>query len=205
MVADERCSMTHADAGTPARAQTEAQTEGQAGERAPRTPPLGRSAAISDAISRLYRISARAKHELVQRTPAMKDFAVMVVLANLVERGPQRSATLAGCLHLDPSQVSRHVAAAVRDGLVERRIDPTDGRAIQLVPTPAGVQRHREFTDARARHLDEVVADWDGADIDRFVRYLNRFVSSFEEHTLRMLDEPASGPSTSDAVLEPVS
>ena len=153
-----------------------------------------RSAAISDAISRLFRISARAKHEMAQRNPAMKDVAVMVVLANLVERGPQRSITLAGYLHLDPSQVSRHVAAAVRDGLVERRIDPADGRAIQLVPTPAGLQRHREFTDARARHLDEVIADWDEADIDRFARYLDRFVSSFEQHTSQLVDAPDLAP-----------
>lgn len=149
----------------------------------------GRGAAIGEAISRLSRISARAKHEMVQRDPALRDVAVMVVLATLVERGPQRSATLAGCLHLDPSQVSRNVATAVRDGLIERRIDPADGRAVQLVPTVAGAQRYREFARARAAHLDEVVADWDSADIESFAGYLDRFVASFEEHFVNSVAE----------------
>lgn len=151
--------------------------------------PPGRGAAIGDALSRLFRISARSKHEMVQRDPALRDFAVMVVLATLVERGPQRSTALAGCLHLDPSQVSRNVASAVRDGLLERRIDPVDGRAVQLVPTPAGEHRYREFARARAAHLEEVVADWDIADIDSFAHYLDRFVASFEKHFVASSEE----------------
>jgi DNA-binding MarR family transcriptional regulator len=167
----------------------------------------GRAAAISDAVSRMFRITARAKHELAQRDPAMKDFAVMVVLANLVERGPQRSASLASCLHLDPSQVSRHVATAVRAGLVERRIDPVDGRAIQLVPTLAGQRRYLEFAAARAAHLEEVVADWDTTDIEIFARYLDRFVNAFERHTVRMFEASEAIAPRASALpeLDPVS
>lgn len=136
---------------------------------------------ISAAVSRLFRITARAKHDMASQDPDLRDFAVMVVLAPLVEHGPLRSTALADAVLMDPSQVSRHVATAVHDGLVERRADPGDGRAIRLVVTPAGEERFGRFTAARARHLDAVVADWEPAEVEQFGRSLDRFVRALEK------------------------
>ncbi len=136
---------------------------------------------ISAAVSRLFRIAARAKHDMASQDPDLRDFAVMVVLAPLVEHGPLRSTALADAVLMDPSQVSRHVATAVHDGLVERRADPGDGRAIRLVVTPAGEERFGRFTAARARHLDAVVADWEPAEVEQFGRQLDRFVRALEK------------------------
>lgn len=136
---------------------------------------------ISQAVSRLFRISARAKHEMAQRDPAMRDLSVMLVLSALVERGSMRSSDLADCLRLDPSQVSRHIATAVRDGLVERRADPDDGRATLLAPTPLGRDRNARFAEMRTRQLDQVTADWDAVDVDRFAGLFERFVTAFDQ------------------------
>ena len=149
---------------------------------------------ISSAVSRLFRIASRAKHEMAQQDPDLRDFAVMVVIATLVERGPQRSTGLADCMLMDPSQVSRHVATAVRAGLVERRADPDDGRATLLAVTDAGQARYVRFAEARARHLEAVVADWGPAETEQFATHLERFVTAFEQHIAHAAADSATSP-----------
>ena len=82
---------------------------------------------------RLLRIVARLRHQT----------DVAYVLGLLLEKGPQRVGEIAQALGTDPSTVSRKVAALVDAGLVERRVDPDDGRAHLLAATPAGEQQVR--------------------------------------------------------------
>ncbi|ACU36462.1 winged helix-turn-helix transcriptional regulator [Actinosynnema pretiosum subsp. pretiosum] len=75
---------------------------------------------------------------------------------------------------LDPSTVSRAVAALVGQGLVERQADPVDGRASILVVTPAG----QEALD-RARRwyedlMDRALAGWTPEELDAFNDALGR-------------------------------
>jgi DNA-binding MarR family transcriptional regulator len=78
------------------------------------------------------------------------DFAV---LANLRRAGPpfqlsQRA--LAQALRLTPGTVSLRVDRLVADGLVERRDDPDDARAVLVTLTAAG---HRRFDAVAPEHL----------------------------------------------------
>ena len=76
--------------------------------------------------------------------------------------GPMRAGALAECLQSDPSTVSRQVAALVKDGLLERRADPADGRASLLVLTAKA--------DAVLAEHDRIRLDYFAADARRLDR-----------------------------------
>ncbi|WP_229067614.1 MarR family winged helix-turn-helix transcriptional regulator [Actinoplanes sp. DH11] len=78
---------------------------------------------------------------------------------------------------LDPSTISRTIAALVRDGLVARTADPADGRASMLRLTDRG----RTELDAVYAHYDSRLADalarWSQEEIDTFAASLQRFAA----------------------------
>jgi DNA-binding MarR family transcriptional regulator len=86
---------------------------------------------------------------------------------------------------LDPSTVSRAVAALVRLGLVQRSADPTDGRATFLALTPRGAQAldetHRWYDDL----LAEALRDWSPAELTAFAAMLHRFSADVVRRTDR--------------------
>ena len=94
---------------------------------------------------------------------------------------------------LDPSTVSRGVAALVGHGLVERRADQQDGRASVLVLTPAGRQA---LADAHGRYgelLDRALADWTPDEIAALSTALGRFARGVD----RTLGCPSTPENTS--------
>ncbi|MFJ6673969.1 MarR family winged helix-turn-helix transcriptional regulator [Actinosynnema sp. NPDC091369] len=87
---------------------------------------------------------------------------------------------LAASAGLDPSTVSRAVAALVANGLVERRADPADGRASILVVTERG---HAALADARDwydRLLGRALADWSPEEVEALTRALGRLTTDVE-------------------------
>jgi DNA-binding MarR family transcriptional regulator len=66
---------------------------------------------------------------------------------------------------LDPSTVSRSVAALVKAGLVARGADPDDGRASVLTLTPAGRQALDEVAGWYDDQLAEALREWTPEDI----------------------------------------
>lgn len=81
---------------------------------------------------------------------------------------------------LDPSTVSRAVAALVANGLVERRADPADGRASILVVTERG---HAELAAARdwnERLLSRALADWSPEEVKVLTEALGRLTTDVE-------------------------
>jgi DNA-binding MarR family transcriptional regulator len=82
---------------------------------------------------------------------------------------------LAACCALDPSTVSRAVAALVRDGLVERAADPDDGRASVLAATTAGRAALDEVTGHYDRGLAAALAGWTPDELRTFGTLLRRF------------------------------
>src|SRR6058998_3946011 len=66
------------------------------------------------------------------------EWASFALLAHLVTGGPRRSSALAELVFTDPSTVSRQVGQLVKDGYVERRADPDDGRVSVLAATDEG-------------------------------------------------------------------
>jgi DNA-binding MarR family transcriptional regulator len=133
---------------------------------------------LAGELFRLTRLFERARHA------DGVDRAVYLLLAHLVKSGPTRLSALACAVHSDVSTVSRQVAGLVRLGLVERRPDPTDGRAGVLAATEAGTAN---VAAKRATHnaaYDEMLDGWSAADRRRLAELLNRFNDDFEHFHL---------------------
>jgi DNA-binding MarR family transcriptional regulator len=91
-----------------------------------------------------------------------------------------RSSTLAERVAADPSTVSRQTATLVDLGLVERRPDPADRRAVQLAVTEEGTELFRRMREDRVAMFDSVLADWSDADVDQLTELLTRFTTDLE-------------------------
>lgn len=79
------------------------------------------------------------------------------VLVELAARGPLRAAELAAALSVDRSTGTRMCERLVRKGLVHRRRDSVDRRAVRLTLTPAGRALVHEVTVRRRAEIDQIV------------------------------------------------
>ncbi|MEV4218511.1 MarR family transcriptional regulator [Nonomuraea sp. NPDC049725] len=98
------------------------------------------------------------------RLPSVRrlSFSTLSVLHTLARRGPMRLTDLTATEQLKQPALTSLVAKLERDGLVSRRPDPRDGRAVLLTLTEEGAQivrsRHAERVTRVARlveHLDD--------------------------------------------------
>lgn len=96
------------------------------------------------------------------------------VLGMLVRSGPQHAGALAAALYADKSVISRIVRQLAHLGLVERRADPTDGRAFFIAATPLAVHRVDAVRDAHRSALHHFLAGWDESDIAQLTALLAR-------------------------------
>lgn len=83
---------------------------------------------------------------------------LLVVMRRL---GPVRLTELAEALQVDLSVASRHIGALVEAGYVERRPDPSDGRATQVLVTEQGLAALRATRDRQTQWLQDLLADWE--------------------------------------------
>ncbi|GAA3339385.1 hypothetical protein GCM10020358_22970 [Amorphoplanes nipponensis] len=95
---------------------------------------------------------------------------------------------LAARCALDPSTVSRAVAALVRSGLVARTADPYDGRASVLTVTPQGGQTLDDFHRLADERLADALRGWSAEDVDAFSAMLRRFATDLMTRTDRTLE-----------------
>jgi DNA-binding MarR family transcriptional regulator len=141
---------------------------------------------LAGAIFGIAKQQATLGHKM---SKAGVDRSTVMLLKTLVHQGPSRSSTLAAAIHSDPSTVSRQIAAMVRDGLVERRADPEDGRASVLAPTETGRALLEEQRRRLGLALARVVQQWAPDDVDRFLALLERFVTDHERQLPEMINE----------------
>jgi DNA-binding MarR family transcriptional regulator len=94
------------------------------------------------------------------RLPALQtlSFTTLSVLDTLTSRGPTRLTKLAKTEQISQPGLTQLVARLERDGLVERRPDPTDGRATLVHITEAGRQVGTSRLEDRTRRLLPLVA-----------------------------------------------
>ena len=111
--------------------------------------------AVLTASRVLVAIAARSLAEVADEV-TLTQYRSLVVLAS---RGPQSVAAMADELGVMPSTVSRLCDRLVRKGLVRRREDRRDRRAVRLMLTPAG----RALVDAvTERRREEISGLLDG-------------------------------------------
>ncbi len=105
------------------------------------------------------------------------DSRLYLLLNLLHDRGPSRAADLLDTLAVDQSTLSRQLGALVERGLVQRELDPTDGRAARIVVTPLG---ETTIMGARATWqstLAGLLRDWPADDRAALLRLLDRLAA----------------------------
>ena len=150
---------------------------------------------LSEQVPRFMRLVHALKTQAAKNDSG--DRAALVLLFPLVRMGPLRQGALAELLHADPSTVSRHVAALVERGLVQRVADESDGRASRLHVTDAGHAALDAFRRDRENHFAQVTAGWDEADLAALTILLGRFLDDMSATTPGIPDACTADSTTS--------
>jgi DNA-binding MarR family transcriptional regulator len=135
------------------------------------------------------RILHRTKIRLARMLPEGLDWAAGALLGKLAHHGPTRQGELADRALLDPSTVSRYVGQLVRSGLVERRPDPEDGRAVLLAATDAGQSLADHVLREHNTLLHQVLDRWDPADLHALTTLLRQFNNDMESFPEAAVDD----------------
>jgi DNA-binding MarR family transcriptional regulator len=135
---------------------------------------------LNTELFRLTRLTERVHARHTARRNDGVERAAYLLLVMLVKHGPRRLSVLADEVHSDASTVSRQVAQLVHLGLVERRPDPTDGRASTLAATETGEHHVECKRQARNQAYAELLANWTEGDRQRLRELLARFNDDFE-------------------------
>lgn len=135
-------------------------------------------AIVADEMWRLTRLFDRLRPQVLGDDECTR----LMLLVPLRQQGPMRAGALADTVHSDASTVSRQVADLVREGLVERRADPHDGRATVLVATDRAERTVDEALAHRDVYLADLFAEWKAADLKDLARMLGRLTHVLETH-----------------------
>jgi DNA-binding MarR family transcriptional regulator len=146
----------------------------------PSAPPRAEVAEVADNVIALLRSFSRTRARLLAAAAEDVEWSAHLLLKCIATEGPMRASALAEFLKSDPSTVSRQVAALVRDGLLERRSDPADGRASLLALTPKADALVAEHDRMRLEQYEQMLEGWSEADLRRFAKMLNRFTTAYE-------------------------
>jgi MarR family transcriptional regulator, lower aerobic nicotinate degradation pathway regulator len=169
-------------------------------EAAPKLDPA-LAAELNHEIARHARLLHVLKSSMAAHVPTGLDAAAFGLLITLVKGGPRRQGELAEMCLLDPSTVSRHVGQLARAGYVERRPDPVDGRAVQLVASEAGLRVADEIGRRRQAVISEALGNWssdDAVTLIALLRRLNDDLDAFRPHLVTVLTgQPATSPEES--------
>ena len=136
---------------------------------------------------RLFKSDLPARHETVVPTGTIGVLATINAIGGEPVGGCHLKDLAARCA-LDPSTVSRAVAALVRSGLVARTADPRDGRASVLTVTPSGQHTLDEFNRLADERLADALRDWTPEDIALLSGLLQRFATDLLTRTDRNLE-----------------
>ena len=97
-----------------------------------------------------------------------------VALAHLTALGPLSQTELASRLAIAPATAVHLVNRLERDGWVERREDPEDGRVKLVAPTPKAVEIWERISQAGRDLLDQAYKGVHPAEIETVKRVLER-------------------------------
>lgn len=95
-----------------------------------------------------------------------------------------RVSDLAATVHNDLSTVSRQVSNLQDHGLINKVSNPEDRRVQLLTLTDQGRSLVEATRQARAKVFDELLSDWDPADVESFTHYLRVFADDMHTRHL---------------------
>jgi DNA-binding MarR family transcriptional regulator len=151
-----------------------------AAQRAVGRGPGPEVAAVADRFIALMRTFNRARARMLAAAAHDVEWSAQMVLKCVETEGPMRASAIAEVLRSDPSTVSRQVAALVKDGLLERRSDPGDGRASLLALTAKADDVLAEHDQIRLNYFAQMLDGWSDTDLRRFAGLLDRFTQAYE-------------------------
>jgi DNA-binding MarR family transcriptional regulator len=154
----------------------------------------GDVAELATVFSDLMRAFIRARRQFLAKAKHNVEWSAQLVISCVVNEGPLRASVLSEIVESDPSTVSRQVAQLVKDGYLERRADPDDGRASLLVPTERGLALHREHLRVRNSHFERMLGEWGESDLQQFSTLLRRFTVDFEKSRKTWFDDEVEPP-----------
>jgi DNA-binding MarR family transcriptional regulator len=133
--------------------------------------------ALESALSTILRWSTRADNRrlLHDSSGAALTNTDSWLLERIATVGPLRMSKLAGWMAVDKSTMTTEIRRLEKAGLVSRRADPTDRRAVLITATDEGriaIARHRKLAQDVYGTL---VGKWSEHDRTEFARLLGRF------------------------------
>lgn len=134
---------------------------------------------VESALSTILRWSTRADNRrlLHDAKGAALTSTDSWLLEKVVTSGPVRMSQLAEWMAVDKSTMTTEIRRLEQAGLVSRRSDPTDRRAVLITSTDEGqtaIEQHRKVAQDVYNTL---VGKWTEGDRAEFSRLLGRFVS----------------------------
>lgn len=132
---------------------------------------------IEEAMSRFMQAMKRpqAWARITGRAGVQIDRPSAGILHVLMHQDGCRLNDLASLLNIEAPSVTRKTQELELAGLIRRRRDPQDGRAVDLQLTARGRSLGRKLWDARRAGMHEVLASWPADDRHRFVKLFDRF------------------------------
>lgn len=132
---------------------------------------------VGSLIRRVKRVMGERAREVHPDLHPMTYF----ILTHLAANGPMRGADLSGVFGMDKGGVSRQVQTLVDLGLVERKPDAEDRRAILLDATVEGRKRLEEVSRSRSDRFDERLSDWSDAELSAFASQLAAYNAALSD------------------------
>ncbi|MBT2411649.1 winged helix-turn-helix transcriptional regulator [Streptomyces sp. ISL-12] len=119
------------------------------------------------------------------RSGGALDRSAYVLLSRLEAQGPMSVPDLVEAFGLAPSTFTRQTTALLREGLVERTLDPNGSIARKFRITDEGRARLHADRDAIVAGLADVLGDWPADRLRRFIADLEQFNTDIEQRTGR--------------------
>ncbi|WP_430379838.1 MarR family winged helix-turn-helix transcriptional regulator [Streptomyces sp. B1-3] len=113
------------------------------------------------------------------------DRSAYVLLSRLEAQGPMSIPELVEAFGLASSTLNRQTTALLKNGLVERTIDPSGSIVHKFRITEEGLSRLKAERDRTASGLDQTLSDWTPERLERFIDDLEQFNTDIERMTGR--------------------
>jgi DNA-binding MarR family transcriptional regulator len=144
----------------------------------------GLIADVEHELSMLFRRSRSTSMLLARRVHPEMDAAGYALISQIelgtsTGRAGLRASEVAQALGVDKSTVSRGITQLEHLGLIERIVDPDDGRARLLRLTTVGAERYGAMRVQRQARFQAILDRWDTADLADLARLLGRLNADF--------------------------
>jgi DNA-binding MarR family transcriptional regulator len=114
-----------------------------------------------------------------ERSGVLLSQPALAILAASRSAGAVRLSELSRLTGLEPALISREVRELTATGHVQRRADPSDGRAGIVVLTAKGRRASEAYRAAADEIIDEMLSSWSAPDLHALAEDLERVVRDF--------------------------